>query len=102
MENTNIANSRRRFLRNSAYIAPMIISLGTLEAKANSHCGKSKSSKGMGYCASTFKSKHCAGNCKGFNYYALNKKKHKAKYNHKNMKTHGGHEKDMCTSHTPK
>lgn len=94
-----MVEGRRGFLKKSAYISPVLIALGSLNAHASGSRGDDSSS---GIRSSTLHGNNgwgngdqCApGNSQNHNS-AENDQDDKKKVNHVGVETHGGHEKDI-------
>lgn len=106
MENVlnNPMESRRSFLKKTAYMAPILVALGSLDAFAS---GDKTNTKGCNHTASSLKSINTKPSCKTSSKApsktsskAINELK--AKVNNVGVDTHGGSEKDITNSKAPK
>jgi hypothetical protein len=98
MENVlnNPVESRRSFLKKTAYMAPILVTLGSLDAFAS---GDKTNTKGCNHTASSL-SKTNSKTPSKTSSKAINELK--AKVNNVGVDTHGGSEKDITNSKAPK
>jgi hypothetical protein len=112
MENVlnNPVESRRSFLKKTAYMAPILVTLGSLDAFAS---GDKTNTKGCNHTASSLSKTNSKTPSKTSSKAITNSKtpsktsskainELKAKVNNVGVDTHGGSEKDITNSKAPK